>query len=104
MSFPRLIENNVSYYLQNTLQNCHENRVNVYYYFLNIMVLLLFVFIVGFTLYYCYNNKLSDYDKQQKMLKDQEFIVSKIRYYQEEVKQTNNNGSSMITDLPSMRV
>jgi hypothetical protein len=104
MSFPRLIENNASYFLQNTLQKCHENRVNVYYYVINIMVLLLFVFIVGFTLYYCYNNKLSDYDKQQKLLKDQEFIVSKIRYYQEEVKQTNNNNSSMITDLPSIRV
>jgi hypothetical protein len=104
MSFPQLTENNVSYYLQNTLQKCHENRVNVYYYFLNIMVLLTFFSIVGFILYYCYNHKLSDYDKQQKMLKDQEFIISKIRYFQEENKQTNNNGSSMITDLPSIRV
>lgn len=101
MSFPRLIENGASLYLQNTLQNCHETRTNFYYYFLNLSVLALFIIIVGFTLYYCYNNKLSDYDKQQRLLKDQEFIVSKIRYFQEENHKNREQTSSFIGDLPS---
>jgi len=100
MSFPQLIENSASYYLHQTLQKCHENRVNFYYYIFNISVLLLFLGIVGFTLYCCYANKPTEYERQQKMLKDQEYIVSKIRYYQEEGKQKNDGHSSYITDLP----
>ena len=103
MSFPQLIENSASYYLHQTLQKCHENRVTFYYYVLNILVLLLFAGIVGFTLYYCYTNKPTDIEKQQKLLQDQEYVVSKIRYYQEEVKQTKEQNSSYITDLPFIR-
>ena len=103
MSFPQLIENSASYYLQQTLQKCHENRVTFYYYVLNILVLLLFAGIVGFTLYYCYTNKPTDAEKQQKLLRDQEYVVSKIRYYQEEVKQSKEQNSSYITDLPFIR-
>ena len=87
MNFPQLIENNASSHLQQTLQKCHVNRVNFYYYILNISVLLLFVFVVGLVLYYCYTNKPNDYEKQQNLLRDQEFIVSKIRFHQETTKQ-----------------
>ena len=100
MSFPQLIENSASYYLQQTLQRCHETRVNFYYYVLNISVLLVFALIVGYTLYYCYKNKPNEYERHQKMLKDQEYVVSKIRYYQEETKQKREQNSSYITDLP----
>lgn len=100
MSFPQLIENSASYYLQQTLQRCHETRVNFYYYVLNISVLLVFALIVGYTLYYCYTHKPNDYERYQKMLKDQEYVVSKIRYYQEETKQKREQNSSYITDLP----
>lgn len=100
MSFPQLIENSASYYLHQTLQKCHENRVNFYYYVLNISVLVLFAGIVGVTLYYCYTNKPTDAEKQQKMIRDQEYVVSKIRYFQEEVKHNREQNSSYITDLP----
>ena len=101
MDLPQLIEINASSHIQQTLHKCHVNRLNFYYYVLNISVLLLFILIVGFTLYYCYNNKLSDYDKQQRLLKDQEFIVSKIRYFQEENHKNREQTSSFIGDLPS---
>mgnify|MGYP003978736729 FL=1 len=104
MNFPQLIENNASSQLKQTLHKCHVNRVNFYYYILNITVLLLFVFLVGVILYYCYTNKPNDYEKQQKLLHDQEFIVSKIRYYQENNKQKREHQSSNITDLPFIQV
>jgi hypothetical protein len=100
MNFPQLIENNASSHLQQTLHNCHVTRVNFYYYILNTSVLLLFVFVVGFILYYCYTNKPNDYEKQQNLLRDQEFIVSKIRFHQENMKQKREHHSSNITDLP----
>ena len=100
MNFPQLIENNASSHLQQTLHKCHVNRVNFYYYILNISVLLLFGFVVGIILYFCYTNKPTDYEKQQNTLRDQEFILSKIRFHQENTKQNREHQSSNITDLP----
>lgn len=100
MDQPRLIENSAKNYLFQTLQKCHYNRVSIYYYALNIGVFLLFVGIVGSVLYYCSKQKLTDYDKQQKMLKDQQYIMSKIRYYKEDKKVMRESQVSDITNLP----
>jgi len=97
---PRLIENSAKNYLFQTLQKCHTNRVSIYYYALNFGVLFLFVGIVGLILYYCSKKKLSDYEKQQKMLKDQQYVLSKIRYYQEDKKERQQSQVTGITDLP----
>ena len=59
MVFPKLIDNNTSFYLQNTLHKCHETRVNLYYYIINISVLVIFGIVTGIILYNCYNNKLT---------------------------------------------
>jgi hypothetical protein len=100
MDQPRLIESSAKNYLFNTLQQCHNHRVSIYYYVLNIGVFLLFVGIAGFTLYYCNKQKMSDYEKQQKMLQDQKYVLSKIRYYKEENKHAQQTHSSNITNLP----
>jgi membrane protein insertase Oxa1/YidC/SpoIIIJ len=97
---PRLTEISAKHFLFNTLQNCHSNRVSIYYYALNFGVLFIFVSAVALILYYCSKQKLSDYEKQQKMIKDQHYILSKIRYYQEDKKQQKESHSSSITDLP----
>jgi hypothetical protein len=86
MDGPKLIEGNVNQYLYNTLRTCHENRVKIYSFALNAGVLLLFVLVVFTTLYYCYKQKPTAYEQQQKMLKDQQYILSKIRFYQAEQK------------------
>jgi len=98
--YPRLIENSAKNHLFQTLQKCHNNRVSIYYYALNFGVLFLFVGIVGFVLYYCIKQKLTEYEKQQKMLKDQQYVLSKIRYYQEDKKERQRSQVSGITDLP----
>jgi hypothetical protein len=97
---PRLIENSAKNYLFQTLQKCHTNRVSIYYYALNFGVLFLFAGVVGLILYYCSKKKLTDYEKQQKMLKDQQYVLSKIRYYQEDKKERQQSQVSGITDLP----
>ena len=100
MENARLIENSARNYLFQTLQKFHTNRVSIYYYALNFGVLFIFVGIVALVLYYCSKQKLSDYDKQQKMIKDQQYILSKIRYYQEDKKEQQRSQVSGITDLP----
>jgi ribosomal protein S24E len=97
---PRLIENSAKNYLFQTLQKCHTNRVSIYYYALNFGVLLFFISIVGFVLYYSSKQKLTEYEKQQKLLKDQQYVLSKIRYYQEDNKERKQSQITGITDLP----
>ena len=98
ISLPRLTEFSAKTYMQDILHTCHENRVNVYLYLLNFGVLILFGLITFFSLYYCYNRKLSPHDSHQKQLKEQEYILSKIRYYKEHQRHIQN--SAGITSLP----
>jgi hypothetical protein len=95
---PRLIENNCRSYMSEILNQCHENRVNIYLYFLNIGVFIIFVLVVFLVLYYCYKTKLSPEEEYQKRIKDQEYILSKIRFYKEH--QRNISSKASITDLP----
>jgi glucan phosphoethanolaminetransferase (alkaline phosphatase superfamily) len=72
----------------------------MYYYVLNFGVLALFIGFTVLILYYCNKNKLSDYEKGQKMLRDQQYILSKIRYYKENQHQKQQSNYSPITNLP----
>jgi len=95
-----LIEPNVKNYLYDTLQRCHSNRISTYYYVLNISVLLFIIIVFGFALYCSSKQKLSDYEKNQKMLKDQDYVLSKIRYYKDEKKNIEDSQMTGITNLP----
>jgi len=97
---PRLIEASAENYLYSVLSRCNYHRTTVYYYVLNIGISILFVMIAGFTLYRCYTNKPSEYEKMLKLRRDQEYVLSKIRFCQEE---HNNKQVSSITGLPSLR-
>jgi len=97
MEYPHLIEPSMKNYLFNTLKQCHDIRIHFYSYVLNISIFLLFVAIFGYTLYYCNKTKLTDYEKSQKMLRDQQYVLSKIRFYQEENKEKK---VSSLTNLP----
>lgn len=95
-----LIEPSVKKYLFNTLHNCHNNRVNVYFYALNIGIFIIFALIVGSVLYYCYTQKPNEYDRQQKLIKDQEYVMSKIRFYKGQERENEETQMSSISKLP----
>lgn len=99
MDTPKLIDNNVKQYLYYSLRKCHEYRVEIYSYILNIAVFLFICFFFGITLYYCRRKPLSKYEKDLKMQKEQEFILSKIRYLQQ-IKEYQKNSFQSLTDLP----
>ena len=100
MEMPRLIEPLAKNYLYETLRTCHDIRVNMYSYLLNVGILILFIVIFGLAIYYSRKNKLSDYEKEQKMFRDQQYVLSKIRYYREFEKEQNQAATSSITRLP----
>jgi hypothetical protein len=99
-SGPRLIEPTAKHFLHTTLTQCHSNRVNVYYWGLNITIFVVFVCIFGAALYYCYKRKLSPEEQYNKMMKEQAYILSKIRFYQNE---RIEHPLSSITSLPVVK-
>jgi hypothetical protein len=99
METPKLVDNSVKRLLSYSLQKCHTNRINIYSFAFNIFVLSFFIAFFGITLYYCYKKKPSLFDKECKMMKEQEYVLSKIRYYQQ-IKQHQKETYSKLTDLP----
>lgn len=86
MDYPKLIEGNFVNYLQDNLRNCHENRTKIYSIALNVGIVLVLFLVIGVFLYYRYKEKPSPYELQQKMYKDQQYILDRIRFYQAQQK------------------
>jgi hypothetical protein len=94
MDTPKLIETGVYNHIRNTLHNCREHRSNTFYVLLNVGIFSVFVLIIGIILYVCYNQKKTPYEIQQKQLKDQEYVLSKIRFYQGQIRVPLSSGIS----------
>ena len=101
MEPPILIDPSFRNYMFHTLQSCHQYRTNMYYYMLNFGILFIFVIIAGLTLYNCSLNKKSDLEKQQQMIEDQQYVMSKIRHYKQEMVD-NKEMITNITNLPAL--
>ena len=89
--------------MNGSLFACHyTTRLNLYYYILNLGILPVFVITFGHALYCCNDTqKLSDYDKQQKLIQDQQYVLSKVRHYKQEISQKEDN-MNRITNLPDL--
>jgi hypothetical protein len=98
---PRLIDNYTKFHLYDTLYSCHQTRVKYHTIIFNVFVFVLFVGVFGGTLYYCYKRKPTLEKSREQMARDQQFILSKIRFYQEQ-NQKIRESASPITGLPAM--
>ena len=95
---PKLIDTHTGQYLYETLHKCHENRVVVYSYIFNTIIVVLFIVIACGVLYMCFIRKKSAEEIRQDITRDQQYILGKIRSLQEQ-KQNYYQQSSM-TQLP----
>jgi hypothetical protein len=96
---PSLVEPGIKTFLGNTLKQCHDFKMKTYTFFLNLAVLVLFLAVFGGFLYYRYKNKPTPYELRQKMMRDQQIIMSKINSYQDEKKRatyTNMTGMPFV--------
>jgi len=98
---PQLIDDSAKMYIDVLLQKSHEVRINRNYTILNVAIVFAFVFIFGGFLYYCYVNKPTKRESNYKIMKDQEFVLSKIRWFKEQNEKVNKM-SSPITGLPTL--
>lgn len=96
MEVPQLIEPYVKDFLFGKLKSCHEYKTNTFSLILNTVIFVIFAIILFLVLYFSRNQQLTPYEKQQKMRKEQEYVVSKIRDY----KEMHKANSTFITNLP----
>jgi hypothetical protein len=101
ISAPQLIDDAAKMYIDVLLQKSHEVRTNRNYTILNITVVVLFLVVFGGFLYYRYKTKPPSQEANYKIMKDQEFVLSKIRWYKEQNDKINQTASP-ITGLPAL--
>lgn len=78
------------------LSKCYDHRVQFYSMTLNIVVLVAFLGITGITLWYCHSRKLSPEARHRKIMKDQEYVLTKIRQFQIHKDQQKDQLSQLI--------
>lgn len=98
---PNLIDDSARLYVDSLLQKSHAVRVQTHYYALNVAVVCAFVAVFGGFLYYRYVSKPTAAVAFNRVMKDQEFVVSKIRFFKEQNEKINQM-SSPITGLPGI--
>lgn len=94
---PILTEPGVKSFLNSTLKQCHEFKVNYYNYMFNIGIFIGFLILLGGLLLYKYKGKLTDAEKRQLDNVKQQYILSKIKNFQISKQRAKEE---LITGLP----
>jgi len=101
---PNLVDASAKIYLANALHKSHNIRVKYHSIIWNGGILFICLFFLGAFLYYRYTHKQSSIDRQYKLISDQEYVLSKIRYFQEQNRRIQESAKitpgAEITGLP----
>ena len=94
---PCLTEPGVRYFLNQTLKQCHIIKNNLHNTIFNIGLLIAFFIILGLILLYKYKGKLTPVELERKNKEKQQYILSKIKNFQESKRRAHQE---LITGLP----
>ena len=94
---PMLTELGVKYFINETLKQCHQYKEKYYNLNFNIGLLVVFFIILGILLLYKYKGKITPEEIEQKELQKKQYILSKIRNYQDAKTKAQQK---LITGLP----
>ena len=83
MERPLLIEPGVRSFLGETLKQCHKFKEEYYNTLFNIGLFIAFLIILAILLVYKYKGKLTEEEKYQKDLEKQQYVLKKIKAYQQ---------------------
>ena len=95
---PELTEPGVKYFLHKTLKQCHVTRDNFHNMVFNIGLFIAFLIVLGLILFYKYKGKLTPVELAQKNKIKQQYILSKIKNFQESKRIAHQE---LITGLPN---
>ena len=94
---PILTEPGVKYFLNETLKQCHHFKEKYNNMMFNIGITITFFIILGILLLYKYKGKLTPQEMEQKETEKKQYILSKIKNYQETKLRAQQQ---LITGLP----
>lgn len=94
---PTLIEPGMRYFIKETLNNCHKIKETYYNGIFNICMLFFIVGIIFLVLLAKYKGKMNSYEREIKNREKQEYILSKIKNYQNAKR---IESQELITNLP----
>ena len=94
---PMLTEPGVKYFINETLKQCHQYKEKYHNLNFNIGLLVVFFIILGILLLYKYKGKLTPEEIEEKKLQKKQYILSKIRNYQDAKTRAQQK---LITGLP----
>ena len=94
---PKLIEPGTRYFLNASLNRCSEIKNKYYNQIFNISVFIFLSCIIGLVLFFKYKGRLSKYEMEIKETQKKEYIMSKIKNYQDTRRKEQQQ---MITNLP----
>ena len=98
---PKLVDNGVKYFFNGILNECNKFKNKNYNLYYNIGLLLFFVIVLFIILYTRYKGKINSKERYMKNLKDKEYIMSKLVYYNRQDLENNQRiRNNMITNLP----
>ena len=97
-SKPELTEPGVKYFLHNTLKQCHSTREKFHTMIFNIGLFIGFLILLGLILMFKYKGKLTPPEIAQKNKLKQQYILSKIKNFQESKRIAHQE---LITGLPN---
>ena len=96
---PKLVEPGVKYFIDATLKQCQKTKEKYDTIIYNIVLFIIFIFIVSCVLTFKYKGKMTAVEKEINSRKKQEYILNKIKMMQlAQTKQMQQQ--SLITDLP----
>jgi hypothetical protein len=95
---PILIEPGVKYFLSETLKQCKDFKDKYYNTLFNISLAVFLFLLVSLILFYKYKGKLTPAEKESKNREKQQYILSKIKNYQDTKLKAQQN---LITGLPN---
>ena len=97
-SKPLLIEPGVKYFLSETLKQCKDSKDKYYNTLFNISLGFALLLIISIILIFKYKGKLTPAEKESKNREKQQYIISKIKNYQDAKLRAQQN---LITGLPA---
>jgi len=95
---PRLIEPGMKYFINASLEQCHQFKSKHYNFIYNLGLFVAFIIILAIVLYYKYKVKNNKKLQEEKKRQQKEYVLNKLRFMQE---YRNNQDSNMMTDLPT---
>ena len=98
LSKPALTEPGMKFFLGHTLKQCNITKNKFHNLMFNLGLLVSFLLVLGFILLYKYKGKITPIEKDRKNNQKQQYILSKIKTFQETKKRAHQE---LITGLPN---